>query len=467
MKVVVGKVSDFGNGDRRIIDVNGKSIGVFRIDDRFYAIRNRCPHQFGPLCLGTLAQRAVSDGPGDMRMDDGPPLIACPWHGWEYDLATGQSFMGPGDAGVGRAGLRGRRGLARPPGQAGQRGQPRERGADMTATVPETTPRERDRARTLLIDVDVHPLFLARDILPRLPEPWRTRYANEQTGRKARVVRDYPRWRNGGFRIDAAVPGGAPGSDLGVLRGQLLEEYDTDIAILIPLTFVLEGPAAYKAALCRAINDWLAEEWLDRDPRFRGSLNVPFDSPDLAVAEIERFAGDPRFVQVMVRGDNQSEWGDRKYWPIYQACEAAGFVAMCHVGGPPGNGYRGSGAPSYYLEQHVWLHMPVERLAMSMICEGVFDEYPGLQVALVEACLTWSGPLQWAMDAAYEVAGNDAPRLRRLPSEYFREHFWLSTQPVEEPENPRHLVQSIEFARIPAGMAGGRALAGESKSQCG
>ncbi len=96
MKVVVGKVSDFANGDRKILDVNGKSIGVFRVDDRFYAIRNRCPHQFGPLCVGTLAQRAISDGPGDLRMDDGPPLIACPWHGWEYDLATGQSFMGPG-----------------------------------------------------------------------------------------------------------------------------------------------------------------------------------------------------------------------------------------------------------------------------------------------------------------------------------------------------------------------------------
>ena len=53
MRVVVGKVSDFANGDRKIIEVNGKSIGVFRIDDRFYALRNRCPHQFGPLCLGT------------------------------------------------------------------------------------------------------------------------------------------------------------------------------------------------------------------------------------------------------------------------------------------------------------------------------------------------------------------------------------------------------------------------------
>ena len=52
------------------------------------------------------------------------------------------------------------------------------------------------------------------------------------------------------------------------------------------------------------------------------------------------------------------------------------------------------------------------------------------------------------MDAAYQVAGNDAPRLRKLPSEYFREHFWLSTQPIEEPDNPRHLVQSIEFARM-------------------
>ena len=96
MKVVVGKVSDFADGDRKIIDVNGKSIGIFRVDDQFYAIRNRCPHQWGPLCLGDFAPRAVSSGPGDVHLDSGPPLIACPWHGWEYDLATGQSFMGPG-----------------------------------------------------------------------------------------------------------------------------------------------------------------------------------------------------------------------------------------------------------------------------------------------------------------------------------------------------------------------------------
>ena len=68
----------------------------------------------------------------------------------------------------------------------------------------------------------MHPAFLPRDILPRLPEPGRTRFAHENSGRGTRVVRDYPRWRNGGFRIDAAVPGGAPGSDIDVLRVQLL-----------------------------------------------------------------------------------------------------------------------------------------------------------------------------------------------------------------------------------------------------
>ena len=136
------------------------------------------------------------------------------------------------------------------------------------------------------------------------------------------------------------MPGGAPDSDIDVLRAQLLDEYGTDIAILIPLTFVLEGPTAYKAALCRAINDWVAQEWLDRDPRLRASLNVPFDSPDLAVAEIERFADDARFVQVMVRGDTQSEWGDRKYWPIYKAAEAADLLRCATSAVTLGNCYR-------------------------------------------------------------------------------------------------------------------------------
>jgi nitrite reductase/ring-hydroxylating ferredoxin subunit len=100
VKVVVSRLQDFPPGERRIVKAGSRSIGVFRVEDEFFAIRNRCPHQGGPLCQGRLSPWAVASGPGQVRMDGPPRLVACPWHGWEYDLATGQSFMGPGETRV-------------------------------------------------------------------------------------------------------------------------------------------------------------------------------------------------------------------------------------------------------------------------------------------------------------------------------------------------------------------------------
>ena len=90
MKTVVARLADFPPDERRIVTVGNRSIGVFRVGDEFYAVRNRCPHQGGPLCLGRVFRRAVSDEPGRVRYTDEAPLIACPWHGWEYDLASGR-----------------------------------------------------------------------------------------------------------------------------------------------------------------------------------------------------------------------------------------------------------------------------------------------------------------------------------------------------------------------------------------
>jgi nitrite reductase/ring-hydroxylating ferredoxin subunit len=100
VRMVVGPLSEFPPGERRIVEAGARSIGVFRVGDRFYGIRNRCPHQGGPLCRGHVLGDAVADGPGRASVSSDPLRIACPWHGWEYDLDSGQSFMGPGHAGV-------------------------------------------------------------------------------------------------------------------------------------------------------------------------------------------------------------------------------------------------------------------------------------------------------------------------------------------------------------------------------
>lgn len=97
MRIVVSRLDEFPPGERRIVTAGRRSIGVFRIGDRFYALNNHCPHQGGPLCRGRTQPWVTSSGPGEYVQDGDAALIACPWHGWEYDLATGQSFLGPGE----------------------------------------------------------------------------------------------------------------------------------------------------------------------------------------------------------------------------------------------------------------------------------------------------------------------------------------------------------------------------------
>jgi nitrite reductase/ring-hydroxylating ferredoxin subunit len=95
MRFVVARLADFPAETRRLIRVGGREIGVFRVGDRFYAVRNRCPHQGGPLCEGNLASRVASTSLGRVELGDGSRIV-CPWHGWQYDMETGEPHA-PGD----------------------------------------------------------------------------------------------------------------------------------------------------------------------------------------------------------------------------------------------------------------------------------------------------------------------------------------------------------------------------------
>jgi predicted TIM-barrel fold metal-dependent hydrolase len=295
-----------------------------------------------------------------------------------------------------------------------------------------------------LVDADIHPAPLPHHVAAHLDRPWRERF--ERYGvRTAPPPAIYPRVRNAGYRTDSWPEGGFPGSDPDLVRAQLLEEHGVDFGILIPLhghTFGAEAPD-YAAALCRAVNDWVREEFLDREPRLRSTINVALETPELAVAEIERCAGDPRFVQVLLPTGGELPLGNRRYWPVYEAAEQAGLPLTAHTGGL--ELYRGAGWPSFYLEAHVSYANAMESLVMSFLAEGVFARFPALQVVLVEAGISWAGPLMWAMDAAWSAMRDDVAHLERKPSEEFREHFWFTTQPIEEPEEPRHLLEALEF----------------------
>jgi 3-phenylpropionate/trans-cinnamate dioxygenase ferredoxin subunit len=94
MKVVVSRLQDFPPGERRIVEAGKRSIGVFRVEDEFFAIRNRCPHQGGPLCRGPLLRTVKWTPPANYECGR-QHLLQCPWHGWEFDIRTGKSWFDP------------------------------------------------------------------------------------------------------------------------------------------------------------------------------------------------------------------------------------------------------------------------------------------------------------------------------------------------------------------------------------
>jgi len=92
---IIGTVSDLPPGEKKIVEVEGRSIGVYNLEGEFHAIRNRCAHQGGPLCEGRQSGFMESDGPGDYRYTRKGEFVRCPWHGWEFDIKTGQSWWEP------------------------------------------------------------------------------------------------------------------------------------------------------------------------------------------------------------------------------------------------------------------------------------------------------------------------------------------------------------------------------------
>lgn len=100
-KYIVAAVSEIKPGERKIVMLDGRSIGVFNVDGEFFALLNQCPHAGAALCEhGTIFGSASATEPGATIDYVRNRSIRCPWHQWEFDLRTGQSWYDPANARV-------------------------------------------------------------------------------------------------------------------------------------------------------------------------------------------------------------------------------------------------------------------------------------------------------------------------------------------------------------------------------
>lgn len=301
------------------------------------------------------------------------------------------------------------------------------------------------------IDTDIHVRWSRDDaLISRLPRTWHDRWSHG-AGHTQSGLRIHPKYYN---PLDTSA-----GSPVRTVNAQAV---DTPAALLrdwidpqhldAAILGVFDAPSLstfgdvdYPIEVCRAVNTWLAEEWLDADPRLHGSIVVATQDPLTAAAEIRRAAAHPRMVQIMLPSGTRLPYGHRHYHPIYEAAEECGLALAIHTGTegagtshPPAP----CGWPGTLAELRVTRSTTFLAHLTSLITEGVFVRFPRIKVIGLETGLAWLPTYFWRFDKNYKGLRSECPWLKELPSDYARRFFRFGTQGAE-PGEP-----SSEFWRL-------------------
>jgi predicted TIM-barrel fold metal-dependent hydrolase len=244
-----------------------------------------------------------------------------------------------------------------------------------------------------------------------------------------------PEWRPADGRV--------PASALSDLRTHILDPWRVERAVLNCYYAIdsLRHPD-WAIAIARSVNDWIIANWLDREPRLAASLVIPARDPAAAAAEIERVGSHPGFVQVLVPVRSERLYGQRVFWPMFEAMERSGLVAGLHWGGLAENGPTPTGYASWYVEEYAEEPQVFGSQLTSMIVEGVFQKFPKLRVSVLEGGFTWLPTWAWNLNKKWKGLRREFPWVDRLPSEIIRDHFRFSIAPADmgPPEQMKRLL---------------------------
>jgi predicted TIM-barrel fold metal-dependent hydrolase len=198
------------------------------------------------------------------------------------------------------------------------------------------------------------------------------------------------------------------------------------------------------AELQRAVNMWVRDEWLERDERLFGSIVINPNYADTAVEEIERAAQDRRFVQVLLPVRAREEYGNPRFWPIWEAAAEHDLVVALIYGGAAGMPPTHVNWLGSFSEDYVVHTLTMGTQLMSVLVSGVLQKWPSLRLSLVESGLAWVPSMYWRMDAEWRAYLPEVPWVKDPPSTYARRFFRFTTAPADLPGNPEHVAEVLE-----------------------
>lgn len=301
----------------------------------------------------------------------------------------------------------------------------------------------------VVVDCDVHLNDLPQFLAPYCDMPWRK--SLEALGGVQQRYLDIPGYCPG-LRLDPPIPGGQPSRSVDT-HADMRKELDAlgiDYGILLPdhlLLFALLPNIEYATALSHAYNRWLVAEWMHEGNGLFGAIMACPQNPEDSAKEIERYAGTPGICSVYLPTAGVDPlWGARRYDPILAAAEAADLPVILHSVTVTAPVFP---AQIQQFENHFGRQVVGHAFSMmanlvSLMHTGVPVRYPNLKMVFTEAGVAWVPSVMWRMDRYHQEFRRTVPFLEERPSEYMRRQMWFATQPLEEPVNPKHLVEIMD-----------------------
>ena len=226
-----------------------------------------------------------------------------------------------------------------------------------------------------------------------------------------------------------------------------LDHVHADPTLNLYLGIVHHDDLAVK--LSNAYNEWVLDEIYDEDAGIHGPIVVAPQKPNEAAEEIDRRKSEDEMVSVFIpSGGTHPPLGNEQYFPIYEAAEDAGLPVTFHNA----SGTQMLNFPlqfhgtNRYLSNHATTHPMTHMMHMTdLITRGVPVRFPDLDFVFQEAGLGWIPYMMRRLDKEYSEKREDVPMLEKMPSEYIRDKFYFTSQPVEGIKDSQYITNIVQL----------------------
>lgn len=235
---------------------------------------------------------------------------------------------------------------------------------------------------------------------------------------------------------------------------ECLEQIGAEGTVLYPTAALAHGlmrDVPFATATAVAYNNWLEDRYTAKDDRLFGAGVVPIQDPVAGAKEVKRCASKRKNFNAMVLPTVTSTgktYGDEFFWPIFEEAERQGIALALH--GAPSEGY-GFNHFTRYIASHTLEHpVPLFVQITDMMFGGVFDAFPKLRFAFLEAGCSWIPFIMDRFDYEYDsIHGIEyRKKMKKRPSDYFREgeNIWVAMELGES--SVKYVIDMIGSERI-------------------